>query len=120
MKLMTDPYTGESFRPSRRNQIFAKAVNRINYYNEKAAALRDVKSPVDKQLTLNFLILTELVKLGEKKMFHKEQLIKKGYDKYYFTHLDEYEGKKCMCIYHFFIPFSEKEDFITVIYPTND
>ena len=42
MKILVDPYTGETFRPKRRNQVFASSKNRRNYHNEKAAELRDI------------------------------------------------------------------------------
>ena len=120
MKILIDPYSGETFRPKRRNQVFASAQNRKNYHNEKAADLRSIKSAVDRQLTRNFLIISNLVEKGKQEIISKEELLLKGYNHNYFTHLDDFKGKVCRCIYNFILPPSENQNYITIIHPDND
>lgn len=118
--LKTCLYTGEQFVPTRKNQIFATAKHRRDFHNEIAAELRRIKAPIDKALEKNFLILTELVQEGEAKTFEKEHLNKKGYNTSFFTHLDNYQGKYAMCLYHFIILKTENPNSLTVIYPKKD
>jgi len=118
--LQTCPYSGEKFLPRRRNQVFATVKNRMAFHNENAAALRHIKSPIDKQLDRNFVVLSELLEKGERKTFLKDKLLLKGFNPNYFTHLDDYEGKTARCIYHFVLPFSDNPNLITVINPEND
>lgn len=120
MNILTDPYTGESFLPKRKNQVFSSAKNRRDYHNENAAEIRRLKMPIDKQLEKNFLIFTELLKIGETKKFLKDELLMKGYNPTFFTHLTNYGGKNCRCIYHFILPTTDNPNSITVIYPKND
>ena len=40
-----------------------------------------------------------------------------GYNPIYFTHVTNYEGKICRCIYHYILPPCENPNLITVIYP---
>lgn len=114
------PYSGEKFLPKRKNQVFATAKNRRDFHNENAAELRRIKSPIDRQLEKNFLIFSELVQVGETKNFSKEELLMRGYNPTFFTHLTNYNGKNSRCIYHFILPSSDNPNFITVIYPKND
>jgi len=114
------PYSGEQFVPKRKNQVFATAKNRRDYHNETASELRRIKSPIDRQLEKNYNIFSELVQQGEIKSFPKDELLIKGYNPTFFTHLTLYEGKRCRGIYHFILPSSEDSNSVTVINPKND
>jgi hypothetical protein len=120
MKLLIDPYTKEEFLPRRRNQVFATAKNRMSFHNENAATLRQIKSPIDKQLEKNFLILSQLVPIGETKIFHRDALLMKGYNPEFFTHFTNYDGDNCKTIYHFILPTPDNPNFITIINPNNN
>lgn len=111
----TCPYSGEKFLPKRRNQIFATNLNRIRYYNEKAAHFRDIKAPINKGLDKNHLILTSLVPKGSRKTFKTEELVSKGFNPNIFTHIDEFEGDVCRGIYNFLIPKTKDINTLTVI-----
>ncbi|MEX0597739.1 MAG: hypothetical protein WD512_14705 [Candidatus Paceibacterota bacterium] len=113
-------FSGESFAPKRKNQVFANAKNRRDFHNKNAAELRRIKSPIDRQLEKNFLIFSELVQIGEIKKFSKDDLLMKGYNPTFFTHLTNHGGKNSRCIYHFILPPSDNPNFITVIYPKHD
>lgn len=120
MMQLLDPLTGEKFYQKRRNQVFASAKNRRDFHNENAAKLRRIKSPIDRQLEKSLLIFSVLVGQGENKTFPKDELLLKGYNPVYFTHLTNYNGKSCRCIYHYILPPCENPNLITVIYPEND
>ncbi len=111
------PYTGLTFQPSRRNQVFVSAKARRDYHNANAAATRKIKAPIDKALEKNFLILSRSLKKGESKIFAKEELLKKGYNTSYFTHLDMFKGKRSLHLYHFVLPIMENPNTIQVYYP---
>ena len=120
MNTLNDPHTGETFHPKRKNQVFATAKNRRNFHNENAAELRRIKSPIDRQLEKNYNIFSELVQIGEIKKFSKDELLMKGYNPTFFTHLINHGGKNCRCIYHFILPTTDNPNSITVIFPKND
>jgi hypothetical protein len=111
------PYSGETFIPKRRNQVFANADNRRGFHNENAAVLRRVKAPIDRALERNFIIVSELLQEGETKTFQREELLLKGYNPNIFTHLDMLDGKTSLCLYHFILPKTENPNTITISYP---
>ena len=98
-----DLLTGERFRPKRRNQKFETSNNRIMYNNNKAHQIRTDKENIDKPLSQNYKILTELIKPNEVKTYSKEFLSGKGYNFSVFTHHDNYKGKICFSIYSFIL-----------------
>lgn len=107
------PYSGEAFKPTRRNSVFATSQNRMAFHNENAAALRLIKAPINKILDKNFLILSELIFEGETKVFPKDEILIKGFNPNYFTHF--IEGENFRCIYHFV--FSISVNSIKIMYP---
>ena len=115
--LKTCPYSGITFEPKRKDQVFATPRERMKYHNEFAADLRRIKAPVDKALEKNFIILSEFLNEGDTQSFNKEFLIKKGYNTSYFTHIDNYQENFVMCLYHFYILTTENPNTLTVIYP---
>lgn len=118
--LKTCPYSGLQFNPTRKNQIFATAKDRRDYHNATAADIRKLKSPIDRALEKNFIILSQRLQIGETKIFSKEDLLISGFNPTFFTHLKWYDGKTSRCIYHFVLPKTDNPNTITVIYPTND
>lgn len=112
--LQNCPYTGEQFVPKRKNQVFASAKNRRDFHNEYAAELRRIKSPIDRALEKNFIILSELLQEGELKTFQREKLLIKGFNPSVFTNLDTFEGKPTLYLYHFVFPKSDNPNTITV------
>lgn len=115
-----DPYTKESFIPKRKNQVYAKDLNRINYHNEASAILRIKKAPIDEILKRNYLILSKLVPKNISKTFNKEDLHLKGFNHNYFTHVELHEGDVCRCMYHFIFPKTDDTNSITIINNDND
>jgi hypothetical protein len=111
------PYTGVTFQPRRRNQVFVSAKARRDYHNANAAILRKIKAPIDKALEKNFLILSERLNKGETKIFPKEELLMSGFNTSYFTHLDTFNGKTASYLYHFVIPRVDNPNTIQVYYP---
>ena len=118
--LKTCPFSGEKFRPRRRNQVFASSKNRRDYHNERAAELRQIKAPVNKHLDRNLMLLKQIIPKGESKTLQVEELISMGYNPNVFTHIEKYQGKMCRCIFQFIIPQSLSPETITVIHPNND
>lgn len=118
--LKTCPFSGEKFIPKRKNQVFASAENRRNFHNDNAMEIRKLLSPINRNLEKNLIICSALVQEGESKMFRKEELLLKGFNPNFFTHLDMYNDSMCMCLYHFIFPKNENPNYITIIYPKND
>lgn len=114
------PNSGIQFIPNRKNQVYATAKDRRDYHNNHAAELRKVKSPIDKVLEKNFILLSERLNQGESQTIAKEELLILGFNPNYFTHLKVFNGKTARCLYHFILPQSDNPNFITIIYPTND
>lgn len=113
--MQTCPFSGEIFKPRRKNQVFANPRYRMEYHNTIAAELRRVKSPVDKALEKNFIILSELLKKGETKSFKKEELLMKGFNTSVFTHFETYDGKPTLGLYHFLFPKPIDQNSIIVV-----
>jgi hypothetical protein len=114
------PFSGEKFLPKRRNQVFASSKNRRDYHNEKAAELRHIKAPINRHLDRNLLILNQLVLKGESKTLKMSDLVSMGFNPNVFTHVEEYNGKLCRCVFQFIIPQSPSPDTIIVIHPDHD
>jgi len=115
MAQKTDLLTGEKFTPTRRNQKFASAKNRIAFNNNKAFELRDSKAFVDKPLKDNHRILSGLLKPNETKSFTKEFLKGKGYNTGVFSHYETHDNKSCPAIYQFIlIDFTTNQSTIKI------
>ena len=107
--MRTDPLTGESFRPKRRNQKFANAINRMRYNNNLQYEKRLLKSFVDKALSKNFDIIHSLLDNKKSITITERELLEKGYDFMYFTHYARVEDNYHCCIYKYVIlEISEK------------
>src|SRR6478672_1267404 len=109
-----DLLTGEEFTPSRKNQKFANAENRIIYYNNKANQLRQSVSFVNKPLHENLKILNELLADKKEATFHKQFLAGKGLSFKVHTHYEKHEGKTVFAVYQYII-ISLDNDQIKII-----
>ena len=118
--LKTCPYSGVKFEPKRKDQVYASPTYRMRYHNEIAASVRRIKAPIDKALEKNFLILSRLIKEGESKSIDRKYLEQEGYNTSFFTHLNNYDGKLAVCLYHFVLPKTENTNTLTVIYPKSN
>ena len=98
-KTRKDPYTGETFQIKRRNQRFATRQNRIDFNNEKAAVIRDIKAPFNSPLHKNLLILLELMQGKKEATFHKQFLLGRGFSFQNMTNSDEYNGEYVFAAY---------------------
>ena len=106
--LLVDPYTKEKFVPRRTNQKYANQQNRIRHNNLKAKEQRDEKAFCDRPLLINYRILHELMKGKKIEIFHHQFLKGRGFADNV-TNVDEHEGRKCFCVYHFLVVYLEKE-----------
>ena len=100
-EIRTCYYSGESFIPTRQNQIFATKENRILYHNQINNQLRKRLSLINKQLLLNFRILIEVLDGENETIVHKQFLLGKGFSFSVFTHLSlsKYSNNYCYSVY---------------------
>lgn len=100
-EIRTCYYSGESFIPTRQNQIFASKENRILFHNQINNQLRKRLSIINKQLLLNFRILIEVLDGENEATVHKQFLLGKGFSFSVFTHLtlSKYSNNYCYSVY---------------------
>lgn len=105
-----DLLTNEEFFPSRINQKFANAQNRIKYYNDKANKFRQSIAFISKPLQSNIRILNELMVGTNERVVHKEYLLGKGYSVNIYSHVVLHQNKQYFAIYNYLIiPTAEVE-----------
>ena len=100
-EIRTCYYSGESFTPTRQNQIFASKENRILFHNQINNRLRKRLSFINKQLLLNFRILIDILDGENERTVHKQFLLGKGFSFSVFTHLSvsKYSNNYCYSVY---------------------
>lgn len=98
-----DLLTDEEFIPLRINQKFARPMNRVIYYNNKANELRHKVAFVNKPLHINIRILDEIMKDKTESIFHQQFLLGKGFSFNVHTHYEKYDGKNHNAIYQYII-----------------
>ncbi len=100
-EIRTCYYSGESFIPTRQNQIFASKENRILFHNKMKNVFRKRFSFINKQLLLNFRILIDILDGENERTVHKQYLLGKGFSFSVFTHLSvsKYSNNYCYSIY---------------------
>jgi hypothetical protein len=100
-EIRTCYYSGESFIPTRQNQIFATKENRILFHNQINNQLRKRLSFINKQLLLNFRILIDILNGENETAVHKQFLLGKGFSFSVFTHLSlsKYSNNYCYSVY---------------------
>lgn len=98
-----DLLTNEEFTPSRINQKFASAKNRILYYNKLANEFRHSVAYINKPLNNNIKILNKLMKGKKEAMFHKQFLIGKDFSMGVHSHLIKYDNKNHFALHKYII-----------------
>jgi hypothetical protein len=98
-----DLLTNEEFVPSRINQKFAKAQNRIKFYNDRANEFRHSIAYISKPLYTNIKILNELMRGKKEATFHKQYLLGKGFTIGLNTHIEQYDNKNLFAIHKYII-----------------
>ena len=111
-----DLLTNEDFVPARINQKFAKAENRIKYYNNKANEFRHSIAYINKPLNLNIRILNELMQVKKEAIFHLQFLYGKGFSTGSYTHIEQYNGKKQFAIHKYILLFLADEQVKIITY----
>ena len=114
METSIDKHTGEEFVKTRVNQVFAKAKNRIAYYNKKANDLRRSVAYINKPLHTNLRILNNLMALKREEVFHKQFLEGKGFSFAVHTHYGRVGDKSHFAIYQYVI-MKEPNEQIKII-----
>ncbi len=98
-----DLLTQEEFFASRINQKFAKAENRIKFYNDKANEFRHSIAYISKALHRNIKILNDLLNGKKELVLHKEFLQGRGFTIGIHSHLEMYQGKNHFAIYRYLL-----------------
>ncbi len=100
-EIRTCCYSGDSFIPTRQNQIFASKENRILFHNKINNQLRKRLSFINKQLLLNFRILIDVLDGENERTVHKQFLMGKGFSFSVFTHLSmsKFSNNYCYSVY---------------------
>lgn len=111
-----DLLTNEEFIPLRINQKFAKAKNRIKFYNDKANEFRHSIAYINKPLHLNIRILNELMRGRKEATFHKQFLLGKGYSMGSYSHVEHYENKKQFAVHKYILLFLDNEQIKIINY----
>jgi hypothetical protein len=101
--MTTDALTKQQFEPSRSNQRFQYPENRIRFHNLKAQAIRKEKRFIDKPLSQNYKILTDIMNGKKEGAFHRQFLLGKGFDFNVKTHYEFYNEKNWNAIYNYII-----------------
>ena len=109
-----DLLTGEPFIAKSITHKFARAENRIKYWNKDATKLRHSVQHINKPLHKNLLILNQAMQNTTKKKLHREWLLGKGFNLGVMTHYSEFGEEQRKCIYDFSIS-NHKEDSDYVI-----
>ena len=111
-----DLLTKEEFLPTRINQKFAKAANRVKYYNDKANEFRHSIAYINKPLHLNIRILNELMRGKKEAIFHLQFLYGKGFSTGSYTHIEQYNSKKQFAIHKYILLFLADEQVKIITY----
>ena len=94
-------YNNESFIPTRTNQKFANAKNRIRFHNEKRKEVMQARALIDTKLHKNYNILLELMDDYNNRDFHIEFLRGKGYSFGVLTHYQKFQNENHPALYDF-------------------
>ena len=111
-----DLLTNEEFIPSRINQKFAKAQNRIKFYNDRANEFRHSIAYISKPLYKNIKIVNELMGSKKESTFHKQFLLGKGFSIGAYTHIEQYDNKRQFAIHKYILMFLENEQIKIISY----
>lgn len=117
MELLNDLFTGEAFKPNRKNQKFMTSQNRIAYHNKKSHQTNRIKAFISEPLNKNHKILMQIIpEIGKPYSFSKDFLNGKGINLSLLTHFDTIDNKTVPAIYNFiYIDLFENKNTITII-----
>ncbi len=105
-----DLLTKEEFIPTRINQKFANARNRIKFYNDRANEFRHSIAHISKPLYMNIRILDDLMKGKKDMVIHKQFLLGKGFTMGLHTHIEQYNQKNQFAIHKYIIIALENDE----------
>jgi hypothetical protein len=116
MEVLKDLFTGEIFKPSRRNQKFKTSKNRIDYHNGKAFQEISTRSFITSPLKTNHKILMGLFQeAGMKETYTREFLLGKGYNFSVMTHFESFDDKKLPALFNFiYLDLFENKSTLTI------
>jgi hypothetical protein len=116
MEMLKDLYTGEIFRPNRRNQKFKSSKNRIDYHNNQAFKELSTRAFIINPLKKNHKILMELLRdIGSKGTYTRDFLKGKGFNLSVMTHFETYDTKTVPAIFNFiYIDLFENKPTLTI------
>lgn len=110
-----DLLTGEPFIAKSITHKFARAENRIKYWNKDATKLRHSVQHINKPLHKNLIILNEVMQNTTKKKLHREWLLGRGFNFGVLTHYIAYGEGQRQCVYDFsIVSHNEDSDYIII------
>lgn len=117
MELLKDLYTGELFKPNRKNQKFLSCQNRIAYHNKNAYLNNRIKAFISEPLSKNHKILMQLViDIGKPYSYAKDYLKGKGVNLSVMTHFETIDNKTVPALYNFlYLDLFENKTTLTII-----
>jgi hypothetical protein len=102
MEMLKDLFTGEIFKPNRRNQKFKTSKNRTDYHNSRAFKELSARAFIINPLKKNHKILMELLQeVGAKGTYSREFLQGKGFSFSVMTHFESFENETRPAIFNF-------------------
>lgn len=99
--------------PTRSNQKFANAKNRIRFHNEKRKENMQARALIDTKLHKNYNILLELMAEENNRDFNIEFLKGKGYSFGVLTHYQKFQNQNYPALYNFLM--IRKEGVLNII-----
>jgi hypothetical protein len=116
MEMLKDLFTGEIFKPNRRNQKFKSSKNRIDYHNSRAYKELSARAFITNPLKKNHKILMELLReVGAKGTYTREFLEGKGFNLSVMTHFESYDNRKVPAIFNFiYVDLFESKPTLTI------
>ena len=116
METIKDLFTGEIFKPSRRNQKFKNSKNRIDYHNGRAYQDLSTRSFITNPLKKNHKILMCLLQEeGSTGTYTREFLQGKGYNLAVMTHFESFDNKTLPAIFNFlYMDLFENKTTLTI------
>lgn len=110
---MKDLHTNEEFEPKRANQKFVNSKNRQDYHNAKANKLRKEKAFIDKPMSQNFKIVSELMKNKDELTESQDYLRGKGYNSKIYHSTVRINGETGYAIYNYILIYTNSN--VTII-----
>jgi hypothetical protein len=117
MEQLKDLYTGELFRPRRKNQKFVSSKNRIDFHNTRTHQTNRLKAFISEPLNKNHKILMQLVLDIDKPYSYTKDFLKgKGINLSVMTHFETYDNKTVPALFNFiYLDLFENIPTLTII-----